>query len=154
MNGWVKLHRKILQNQQLDNDRTARGLFIDLMLVCDRNGEWDGGRYQLSRICKLNANTTKGALNRLKKYGIVTTKRHQHYSTISICNWKDYQSSTPLAKTTRKTTRSDFRDHSNKNVATKNKEGELAAETPLASTRSFKAEYERLRKANAKSPPA
>jgi len=121
-NGWIKLHRKILQNKELDNDRTARALFIDLMLICDRRGEWSGGRYQLADLCKLNPNTTKGVLKRLKKYGIVTTKRHQHYSTITICNWGNYQTSRPLGETIRKTIQSDFGDHSYKNVATKNKE--------------------------------
>jgi len=123
-NGWVKLHRKILQNELFERDKTALLVFIHLLLIVDRDGRWHGGRFQLASICKLKPSTLYSALNRLSVNTTVNTKSNNKYTTISICNWSTYQAVVNNKTYQPSTTGQQQRQHSNKNVATKNKNQE------------------------------
>lgn len=62
------------------------------MLVNRHTGEWQGGRFVLSDFCAMNPNTTYAALKRLEKEKMITLSSNNKFTTISICNWFQYQS--------------------------------------------------------------
>ncbi len=90
--GWVKLHRKLLGNEIFRHDKTAKLLFIDLLLTVDRRyGSYTTGRYMLGKLTDLNPNTAYKALLRLQKAKMVTLASTNRYTLITICKWKEYQ---------------------------------------------------------------
>jgi hypothetical protein len=94
MNGWVKLHRQVLENKIFRHDRTAWHVFETLLLICNKkNAEWSGGRNQLADLCNEKAATTYKALKRLEKAEMVTLSSNNRFTTIHICKWKEYQGS-------------------------------------------------------------
>lgn len=93
MEGWVKLHRKVLRNQFLMHDPTARDIFFMLLLLVDRHtGEWSGGSKQLAKSLGYATHTTTyRALKRLETQRIVQRIVQRRYTTIRICKWDEYQ---------------------------------------------------------------
>lgn len=94
MSGWVKLHRKALNSDIRRTDPTAWRLFETLLLIVNKStGSWSGGRHQLAMADGVIKPTTIfKALKRLEKAKMVTLVSNNRYSTIYICNWKEYQS--------------------------------------------------------------
>lgn len=93
LSGWVKLQRQTMENQIFHHDFTAWHIFEVLLMVCDsKTGTWEGGRFQLAELCKMNANTLYKALLRLQKAKMVTLSSNTKYTKIYICNWSKYQS--------------------------------------------------------------
>lgn len=91
--GWVRLHRKTLENLTFQRDPTAWRLFTVLLLKADyRTGKLTAGRHQLAEWAKDNGSTTWKALLRLEKDRMVDKSSNNRYTTISICNWEKYQS--------------------------------------------------------------
>ena len=103
-NGWVKLYRKISENQII-RDSAALQIFIWLLVNVDRkNGHKRIGRFWLSEELGLNASTFYKALQRLsKKYKVVTLSSNNKSTEISLIHWDKYQSNghtvTPLVTT-------------------------------------------------------
>jgi hypothetical protein len=100
MEGWIKLHRKLIENEIVHDD-TAYKLFTILLLLVDRRtGKYRAGRFQLSEITGIKPGTLYDALARLeKKYKMATLETNNKYTTISIVNWNQYQD-TPTAQPT------------------------------------------------------
>lgn len=91
-NGWIKLHRKLLENEIFKHDPTAWHIFEVLLIICDRNdGKWSGGRKQLAELSGINENTLKDAIKRLISQQMVTSSSTTKYTKYYICNWKQYQ---------------------------------------------------------------
>lgn len=91
-NGWIKLHRKILDNEHLATDNTACLLFIKLLLVTNKKtGTFTTGRYKLSLLSNEKPGTTYKALKRLEKWGIIELVSNNKMTTIRICNYEQYQ---------------------------------------------------------------
>lgn len=91
MNGWIKLHRKVLENPIFRRDRTAWHIFETLLIIAERNGEWSGGRIQLADLVGEKDTTTYKAIKRLEKAEMVTLTSNNRFTTISICKWAEYQ---------------------------------------------------------------
>ena len=92
MNGWIKLHRKLLDNQIWKHDPTAWRVFEYLLLTVDhRTGSWDTGRFVIAESLDMKPSTVYKSLKRLEKAEMVTLTSNNKYSTISICKWKEYQ---------------------------------------------------------------
>lgn len=90
--GWVKLHRKLLNNRLLGYDHNSFILFVHLLLLVRKeNGTYDAGRFQLSQISKLKPSTVYKCLKRLEKAGIIALQSNNKFTLITICNWHDYQ---------------------------------------------------------------
>lgn len=90
--GWVKLYRKLLDNEFLRWDTNAFNVFIKILLLVDKKtGEWSGGRYQLGEITGLKPTTAYGATRRLEKAKMMTLRANNKFTTFSICNWQNYQ---------------------------------------------------------------
>lgn len=93
MNGWVKLHRKMLENIELNKDPTAKLLFIDLLMLSNSKGEIGLSGRELALRLEANYSTLYKALKRLEDYQMVKQFSKQRYTLIMICNWSKYQSS-------------------------------------------------------------
>lgn len=91
-NGWVKLHRKLLDNPELSNDNTACLLFIKLLLVTDkRTGTFTTGRFRLAELSNEKPTTVYKALKRLEKWGMIKVYSNNKRTTIHLCNFNEYQ---------------------------------------------------------------
>lgn len=90
-NTWVKLYRKLGDNEIMQ-DSTALQVFIWILLqVNKKTGELTTGRFIGSRELGLNSNTFYKALKRLeKKHKIVTLTSNNKYTTVSLLNWSKY----------------------------------------------------------------
>jgi len=92
MNGWFKLHRKILNNEIWRKDRNAWHLFETLLILANyETGVWEGGRITLSQYANLKPSTTYVALKRLEKHKMITLSSNSKYTVIHICKWHDFQ---------------------------------------------------------------
>lgn len=90
--GWVKLHRKFLNNELLRVDVSARSVFITLLLLCDkRTGTGTFGRELLGYYSGLKPITAYKAFLRLKKAKMVTQSSNNRFTAFSICKWEEYQ---------------------------------------------------------------
>ena len=91
-NGWIKLHRKLLDNEFLMKDGTAYRVFIYLLLRADvETGKQSFGRYQISNHLDINPNTIYSALKRLENTKMITQSGKNKYTEFSIVNWGKYQ---------------------------------------------------------------
>lgn len=128
--GWIKLHRKILDNPFLYKDGTARYVFITLLLLVDREtGEWSGGRKQLAGHCRFNEKTVYSAISRLKRQHVISTSSAGSWTTFSICKWHEYQQ----ADQHDVSTATPIRQHSNKKE--KKKENKTNNSTNVLTTK-------------------
>lgn len=91
MNGWVKLHRQLLDNEFLASDQTAFVLFIKLLLFVRDDGSCTLGRQQIERLFGIKGTTAYKAIKRLEKEKMVTTSVTGKYTKINILNWGKYQ---------------------------------------------------------------
>ena len=103
--GWIKLHRKILDNAIFKNDKLFR-VFMYLLLKAGhsereqllgdsivqlKSGQWATGRKAISRDTGLTEQNVRTAITKLEKLGILTIKATSKYSIFSIANWDNYQ---------------------------------------------------------------
>ena len=93
MNGWIKLHRRILDNDFLMHDPTAFIVFTKLLLLVNSaTGNYSGGRINIGERVGIYPITLYKCLKRLEKHKMVTLSSNNRFTTIHICNWKEYQS--------------------------------------------------------------
>jgi len=101
MDGWVKLHRKLMEWEWYSDANTFR-LFVHLLLRASYEAnEWRGvtlksgqvltGRKQLAKELVLSERQIRTALKNLQTTNEVTIKSTNKYSIISITNWSKYQ---------------------------------------------------------------
>lgn len=91
-NGWIKLHRKLLDNPLFKKDANALLVFVKLLLIVDRKtGSYNIGRFQMAELTGLKPTTAYKVLKRIEKHEMVTLRSNNKYTTISICKWKSYQ---------------------------------------------------------------
>lgn len=90
--GWVKLHRKILENDIFRHDRTGWHVFETLLILCDtKTGTWSGGMYQLADACNELKPTVYKAILRLEEAGMINREVNSKYTVYNISNWVGYQ---------------------------------------------------------------
>ena len=93
-NGWVKLHRQVLNNEIFRHDPTAWRVFEVLLLLADKNkAEWAGGLYQLTGFTGIKKDALYKAVKRLEKAEMVTRRVNSKYTVYRICKWADFQGS-------------------------------------------------------------
>ena len=101
-NGWIKLHRKIVDWEWYDSHDTFR-LFLHLLLTVNHKPvKWRGtviekgqrvaSRAKLSEETGLSDRKIRTALRDLQTSSEVTIKTSNRYSVITICKWDTYQS--------------------------------------------------------------
>lgn len=101
MQGWIKLHRKIMEWDWYKDTSTAF-LFYHLLLTANHEpNKWRGilidtgqlitGRKSLSNDTGLSEQQIRTSLDKLKSTSNITIKSTSKYSIITICNWNLYQ---------------------------------------------------------------
>lgn len=103
--GWIKLHRKMLENPIFKNDKLFR-VFMYLLLkashtehefligdsiVTLKQGQWATGRKAISRDTGLTEQNVRTAITKLEKLGILTSKITSKFTLFSIVNWESHQ---------------------------------------------------------------
>lgn len=101
MQGWISLHRQIVEWEWYNEPNTFR-LFIHLLLKANHKPKkWQGktieagelvtGRKQLAQELKLSEQKIRTSLERLKSTNEITIKSTSKFSVITICKWETYQ---------------------------------------------------------------
>ena len=108
MDGWIKLHRKMLETS-FANKPFVGWLFVNLLLLaCHKThkiiwnkeelkierGQILTGRKQLSEQTGISEQSIRTALTSLKSTNTITIKKYSKFSIISIKNYSLYQTST------------------------------------------------------------
>lgn len=105
--GWVKLHRKILKWEWIDDLPTLR-VFLQLLFEANyEDRRWKGvevkrgqcitGYLSLSKKTKLTVQQCRTAIKHLKSTGEITVQPTNRYSLITITKYSTYQTSEPIA---------------------------------------------------------
>jgi hypothetical protein len=100
-NGWIKIHRKILEWEWYDDANTFK-LFVHLMLTANHAPKkWRGqviergqkltSRAKLSTETKLSERQIRTCLSRLKATNEVTIKATNKQTVITLCQYETYQ---------------------------------------------------------------
>jgi len=100
-NGWIKLHRQVLDWRWYTDPNTIR-LFLHLLLKATSKpfmlgeiellpGQLITGRKALSEELKLSEQEIRTAIQKLKNGKNVTIKTTNKFSIVTICNWEEYQ---------------------------------------------------------------
>lgn len=101
MEGWIKIHRKML-NWEWYNNNNVKIVFLHLLLTANhKEKKWQGitiGRGQtltsiqhLAKETNLTQQQIRTALNKLKLTNEITIKTTNQYTLISIEKYSDYQ---------------------------------------------------------------
>jgi len=131
--GWIKLHRKLLENEELRHHHSALVLLIYLLLDC-KDGKWSGGRHQLAELSGLTDSATYRAQQKLKKLKICTLRANSKYTDIYICKWSDFQAqANTKGEQQANSKRTLFKELRIKNKEIKNKENPIKKFTGLSS---------------------
>lgn len=101
MEGWIKLHRQLLEWEWYDDHNTFR-LFIYMLLKANhKDGKWRGNEISkgsfISSISNLATETglsnkqIRTSLNKLKKTNEVASKGHSKFTVFHIVKYDEYQ---------------------------------------------------------------
>ena len=90
MNGWIKIHRTMLQWEHF-NEPSVVTVFLALLLNADRDGKTDINLGGLMAATKLGRHSIKGAIAKLVKSGEITRQKYGSRITTTIINWSEYQ---------------------------------------------------------------
>jgi DNA-binding transcriptional regulator GbsR (MarR family) len=101
MNGWIKIHRTMLQWEHF-NEPSVVTVFLALLLVAD-NGQTDVGLGGLAAITGLSKNTIRHALAKLVNSGEIKRQTSTgQRTTTTITNWNEYQVGQKMIHPTKK----------------------------------------------------
>lgn len=100
-NGWIKLHRKLVNWEWYDNTNVVR-LFMHLLITANHEkSQWHGveigvgetiiGRESLGKTLGLSEQSIRTAINKLKSTNEITTKSTNKYTIVHIEKWASYQ---------------------------------------------------------------
>ena len=99
--GYIKLHRKLLNWEWIENPNVLSIFVICLLKANHKANTWQGIKVpagslitsyeKLSAISGLSVRQVRTALDKLKMTGELTSKSTSRYSMISIKNWELYQ---------------------------------------------------------------
>ena len=101
MQGWIKLHRKLIDWEWFQDSKMVL-LFIYLLLSANHeDGRWRGidikrgqlitGLDSLKSKTGISTQTLRTCLSRLEKSGELTSKSTNKYRVLTLCNYEAYQ---------------------------------------------------------------
>lgn len=101
MDGWIKIHRKLLEWEWFGNSMMVH-LFVYFLLKANRvDKKWNGievkrgqlitGINSLNKDTGISVQSLRTCIKRLKSTGEITIKSTNKNSIITICNYDDYQ---------------------------------------------------------------
>ncbi|WP_079529929.1 MULTISPECIES: DnaD domain-containing protein [Halobacillus] len=106
MQGWVKLHRKILHSEIFENEKMLKVFIYCLTKSCHKQtqsrigrqkvklepGQFIFGRKKAASELNMKESTVRDYLEILQEDGVVTIQSTNKYSVITVDNWAIYQS--------------------------------------------------------------
>lgn len=102
MEGWIKIHRKLLEWEWYDDCNVFRLFFHLLLTVNYEDKNWHGTTIHAGQIITsvdklagslhLSTQQIRTAINKLKSTGEITSETTNKYTIITICNFAKYQS--------------------------------------------------------------
>lgn len=108
--GWVKLHRKLMFSEVFCNEgllkvwiyclcrANRKKRFVDVITgrgkssIQMKPGDFIFGRNRAAEDLGMSPSTVKKRMDKLREMGNINVKSNSHYSIVSICNWESYQS--------------------------------------------------------------
>jgi hypothetical protein len=101
LEGWAKIHRKIVQWEWYKDANTAR-LFLHLIFMCNHSeGRFMGQTIQpgeratslssLASELNIGVQSVRTSINKLKSTGEITVRKTNKFSIIQLNKWSDYQ---------------------------------------------------------------
>lgn len=101
LNGFVKIHRKLIQWGWYQ-DNVVKGVFLHLLLTAAfQDGEWMGQKIKSGQVITsyghlaedlgFGVRQIRTAINKLKSTCEITSTSTSKYTIITIVNWEDYQ---------------------------------------------------------------
>ena len=105
--GWIKLHRKLLDWEWYHDSKMVH-LFLHLLFLANREpGRWKGVEVQrgqlltglsaLSKATGLTSQNIRTCLKKLEKSKILTNKSTNRFRIITICKYNSYQDTKVIA---------------------------------------------------------
>lgn len=105
MEGWIKLHRKILESPIFSSEKGLKvwiwcllkashqgnEFYLGLNKIEVGEGQFVFGRDSASTDLKMSPSTVWNWMRLLRKDSYLNIKTTNKYSVITICNWKQYQ---------------------------------------------------------------
>lgn len=96
--GYIKLHRKFLKSQVRKLNSATVCLFIDLLLLADKDGQIETSVRELQEILGIGSHhTIKCGLEQLKKANAITVQQKPNL-LIKLENWDTYQARATVAE--------------------------------------------------------
>jgi hypothetical protein len=112
MEGWIKLHRKLLDWRWFSDGNTLKVFLYILLQANHEKKSWKGieilpgqmifGRERLSETLAISEQSLRTIITRLKSTSEITTKSTNKYTVVTVVNWASYQNDD--AKSTNKLT--------------------------------------------------
>lgn len=107
-NGWIKLHRSILEWEWW-NDRNTRDLFIYCLLAANHDeqrlsgmviprGTFLTSRHLLALGAGISQQSVRTSINKLVQSGNITIQSTYQYTLLTVCNYNRYQSTDTAAQ--------------------------------------------------------
>lgn len=101
MNGWIKLHRKIVNWEWFSDSQTFHVFMYLLIHACQKEKKWRGisvkrgqvitGRKSMAKTLGITEQSIRTCINRLKSTSELTIKTTNRYSVITLVNFEKYQ---------------------------------------------------------------
>lgn len=127
-NGYIKLHRKIIDNPIFSSEKglkiwvwclmkaghTERDIYLGSKKIHLRAGQFVFGRDSASEILRISGSTIRNWMEQLKQDSYISIKTTNKYSIITILKWGQYQTN-KTEKDNRKTAEKQ-QNNTNKNV--------------------------------------
>lgn len=135
MEGWIKLHRKVIENPIFSNahlfqlytycllkaNHKDREIMFNGKLINIEAGQFITGRNVLSEAVGENSSTTYKRLKKLEQMKYLSLKSNNKNTLVTIVNWESYQSTeekvtTKSQQSNNKVTTDSQQSNTNKNV--------------------------------------
>ena len=131
MEGWIKLHRKLLENPIFQNEKllkvfvwcllkashTEHAELVGLQKVSLRPGQFVYGRHKAAEELKIKESTLYKYMMWLKNEEILNIQSNNKFSVVTVVNWDLYQIDEPKSnsKNSSKVTTKEQQRNTNKN---------------------------------------
>ena len=121
MNGWIKIHRTMLQWEHF-NEPSVVTVFLALLLNADKDGKTGITIGGIASVTKLHHNTVKRAIAKLVASGEITRQKYGSRITTTITNWSEYQSAQKLDRCEKSSVQNldRYEDKNSTDIGTKN----------------------------------
>lgn len=103
--GYVRVYRSLLEWEWYDDDACVRLMLHLLLSVNWEPKEWHGQKIEpgqlvtsierLSEKLRLSRSTVRRAIDKLKSTGEITIQTNNHWTTVTLGNWAEYQEVQP-----------------------------------------------------------